>query len=109
MTPKGRPSAKARAEAKALAAKNRRRTLRRAACALLNDLASELHVAPNKLVDPQLAASADVESLVRVLERRVDTAPQKTRLRTSVKKFLGNGGVFSAPLLEDDDFAFDDR
>ena len=101
--PKAKPAAKAKAkalaQAKALQVKNERRDKRRQACKTLNELAQELHIAPTNHVDAKNAAAPDVEDLVRLLEKRMQTEAHVTMLRTTVEKYLASGGLFSAPLL----------
>ena len=110
-----RPSAKARAKAKAVGVKNERRTARRAACQSLNALAGELHVKGPVLLEAKSAQAADVEKIVRLLEKRVQCEADMTRLRSASKKFQDKGGLFSVPLLEKDEvsppaeFVFTDR
>ena len=105
MPPKGRgrPSAKAKAAAKRLRVKNTRRSSRRLACQSLNDLARALHVADAKILDGKNPLAEDVEALVRILERRVHTPEQTATLRTATEKYLGNGGTFSVPLLDEEE------
>ena len=102
MAPKGRRSAKAKAIAKKVALKNSRRASRRDACQSLNALAIECHVSQWKMLSVKDATAADVEALVRLLEKRVTTAADMGRLRQYTQKYLDNGGVFSVPLLEED-------
>ena len=105
--PKAKPAAQAKAkalaQAKALQVKNERRDQRRQACKTLNELAQELHIAPTNHVDAKNAAAPDVEDLVRLLEKRVQTEAHVTMLRTTVEKYLASGGLFSAPLLDPDE------
>ena len=104
MAPKrGRPSAKAKARAKALVLKNSRRHGRRLACHSLNDLARALHLSETKLLDSKNAPAADVENLVRLLEKRANTPEHMTRLRGAAQRYLDNGGVFSTPLLDEEE------
>ena len=62
---RGRPSAKARAAAKALLTKNMRRKDRRSACVALNELAVHLHVSGPLPLHTKNAEPTDVEKLVR--------------------------------------------
>ena len=96
-------SARAKAAAKALAEKNTRRHARRAACRSLNELARKLHVSASNLVDAKNAAATEVEDLVKLVEKRVQTDADVACLRSAVESYLANGGVFKAPLLDPDE------
>jgi hypothetical protein len=101
---KARPlSAQARATAQALVAKNGRRSARRSACQCLNDLATQLNVSGPILLQPKNTPSADVEKLVRLLEKRARDDADMTTLRSATKQFLDNGVFFSVPLLQEED------
>ena len=102
MPPKGRRTARAKAKALKLALKNSRRHSRREACQSLNVLAKDYHVSESKLLSVKNAAAADVEALVRILEKRVNTEAGMGRLRQHTQKYLDNGGVFPVPLLDED-------
>ena len=99
----GKASAKAKAQAKALLVKNARRDRRRAACKSLNELAGKLHVSVSNQVDAKNASATDVEDLVKLLEKRVQTEADVASLRSSVEVYLANGGLFKAPLLDPDE------
>ncbi len=94
-----RAKAKAKAAAAALTLKNTRRDSRREACKSLNALALELQV-PHAQVCVKAALAPGVETLVRLLEKRVRTAQHTASLRAAAALYLNNGGVFSAPLLD---------
>ena len=97
------PTAKAKAAAKALAEKNWRRHLRREACKTLNELARKLLVPGHNLVDAMNAPATEVEDLVKLVEKRVQTDADVACLRSAVESYLANGGVFKAPLLDPDE------
>ena len=109
MAPRPRPSAKpkptkkAKAAALALAVKNTRRDVRRLACKSLNELARKLHVSESNLVDAKNAVATDVEDLVKLLEKRVQTEADVASLRSAVESYVANGGVFSSPFLDPDE------
>ena len=96
-------SVRAKAAAKALAEKNTRRHARRAACRSLNELARKLHVSASNLVDAKNAAATEVEDLVKLVEKRVQTDADVASLRSVVETYVANGGVFKAPLLDPED------
>ena len=77
------PSAKAKAKAKAMAVKNLRRSARRSACQSLNELAIHLHVSGKILLQPKNPDPADVEKLVRLLEKRVQSQDDWTSLSSA--------------------------
>ena len=99
---RSKAKAKAKAVAEAVARKNARRDCRRAAATALNDLARECHVPEGGLLQDRDPSSQDVEAIVRLLQRRIQTDSQLDRLRAAAEQFLANGGVFEAPLLQDE-------
>ena len=101
--PTATAKAAAKAAAKALAEKNSRRHERREACKSLNELARTLLVPAHNLVDAMNAAATDVEDLVKLAEKRVKTDADVATLRSAVERYLANGGVFKAPLLDPDE------
>jgi hypothetical protein len=103
--PPGQPAgnARARARPKALTArakkkvklqqKNTRRDKRREACRLLNALGETLHVG-NAVLATSLVespASAAVEKLVRLLEKRVQTDEHINQLQVATVLYVRNG------------------
>ena len=97
MAPKLGRRAAAKAKAAALRAKNDKRDVRRAALAQLNKLAEEVG-APAQ-VDVRLAAAADVEWSIRILEARCQQrAELVARLRTVVEAWVANDGRLQAEL-----------
>ena len=86
-----------------MAEKNTRRHARRAACRSLNELARKLHVSASNLVDAKNAAATEVEDLIKLVEKRVQTDADVASLRSVVETYVANGGVFKAPLLDPDD------
>ena len=80
---------------KALAQSNARQAQRRAAVALLSGLAVEVGISPIRAKSGNDA----VETLVRALERKCQTANLSGRLHTAASQFCGNGGIFTVPLL----------
>ena len=77
------------------ASSNARCRERRQAVTLLNGLATELGL---RAIGAK-AAAAQVEALVRLLDKRCQTDGRPERLREAVAKYLDNGGRFSVPLL----------
>ena len=99
--------AKSKAQAKALLRKtkakgrvkkaNTRKRARQTALLDINVLAREVGARP---VLVKCATRDEVESLVRVLQRRFETAEQAPRLREPVQRWLDHGGQFSVPMEE---------
>ena len=86
--------AKARPRARIVAA-NERRDSRRAAVRELNGFAKETGARP---VSAKTATAKEIEGLVRVLQRRMQTDEQAARLRATVESWVRHGGSFSVPL-----------
>ena len=82
-------------------AKNTKRNKRVEACRALNTLAEELSVASQQ-VSLRNVQAAEVEKLVRLLERRTATDEQAARLRNAAKAYMDNGGRFESALVEPD-------
>ena len=108
MAPKRNPPlrrAAAKAKAAALALRvltsNARRDRRRDACRSLNQLANELGVG-QAAVDAKGASGAEVDRLIRLLERRVLSGGQLDRLRAAAKAFADNGGELSSEVVSED-------
>ncbi len=74
---------------------NERSLARRSAVKLLNGLAAELGFRQV----PLKSAAGRVEALVRLLEPRCQCGDYPARLATAVADYVGNGGVFSVPVL----------
>ena len=107
MAPKGKAKARATARARAKAravqvtTSNGRRDRRRDAARSLNALGQELGVG-RAAVEAKSAPAAEVERLVRLLERRVCTDDHLDRLRAAAKAFADNGGELSAEVITED-------
>lgn len=82
-------------------AHNARRGSRESAMKTLNTLASELSVPVAPLL-LRSATSGQVEKRVRLLEARLGSPEQLTRLRSAAKLYVDSGGSFSAPVLPED-------
>ena len=104
MPPKG---AQTKAKAKALARQrriqthNERRGQRESAMKTINALTSEMSV-PVSPLSLRSASSEEVEKRVRLLEARLSSPDQMQRLRSAAKLYVDSGGVFSAPVVADD-------
>ena len=104
MPPKG---AQTKAKAKALARQrriqthNERRGQRERAMKAINALTSEVSV-PLSPLSLRSATSEEVEKRVRLLEARLSSPDQMQRLRSTTKLYVDSGGVFSAPVVADD-------
>ena len=85
---------KAKARLRILSA-NGRRDSRRAAVRELNGFAEETGARP---VSAKTATAKEIEGLVRVLQRRMQTDEQAARLRATVESWVRHGGSFSVPL-----------
>ena len=104
---KAKAKATSKAQAKALLRKtkakgrvkkaNIRKRARQTALQDINVLAREVGARP---VLVKCATRDEVESLVRVLQRRFQTAEQAPRLREPVQRWLDHGGQFSVPMEE---------
>ena len=91
--------ARAKAQAAAMERKNNKRQLRRQAAQALAKLATDLHVP--RSIDAKDPRAEDVEGLVRLLERRVQTPAHRQQLFAAAKQWEDNGGGLSAPVLQD--------
>ena len=100
--PPRRASAKAKAKALALriSTSNSRRDRRRDACRGLNHLANEVGVG-QAAVDAKGATGAEVDALIRLLEKRLLSDGQLERLRGAAKAFADNGGELSAEVVSE--------
>ena len=108
MAPKRKPLPKravAKVKAAALAVRvagsNARCDRRRDACRGLNQLANELGVG-QAAVDAKGASGAEVDHLMRFLERRVLSNGQLDCLRAAAKAFADNGGELSSEVVSED-------
>ena len=79
--------------------KNNKRQLRRQAAQALAKLATDLHVP--RSIDAKDPRAEDVEGLVRLLERRVQTPAHRQQLFAAAKQWEDNGGGLSAAVLQD--------
>ena len=93
MAPKRRRSAKAKAKARAvsLAISNSKKTQRRLAVKVFNELADELSLGGERL-DPKALDKAQLEKQLRLLNRRCTTDPLHARFDQAVRQFVGNAG-----------------
>ena len=92
---KAHAKAKAKARARRVASHNQRRDRRRAAVRELNAFATGVGHRP---ICAKTATAADVERLVRVLQRRMPTDDQVAQLRAVAEDWQRHGGRFSVPL-----------
>lgn len=91
------PKAKAKTAARALRRSlNSRRNARHAAVREINALAADVGATPVRRV--RKATPAQIETLVRILQRRMQTPGEADRLRGPVERWVENGGQFSVDL-----------
>ena len=109
MAPKRKPRGKAKARCAPppprvaqVQRSNERQKQRRQALKELNALTVELGMAASSL-RLERDEGSNVEKRVRLLQRRCPDASSLARLRAAAQRYTGNGGTFSAPVLDEEE------